>query len=408
MASCADGLFTLHIPNSDKRVVQNILTPGPNGITNEFSLIWQSFIPFQYHQVFQRGAYYAVEVVPNALAVISLNTLYFYDSNKAVGGCSFNEPDDPGNLELDWLEVQLKIFRDRGMQVWLTGHVPPSSSNYFPECYVRYVDLALKFQDTVVGHLYGHMNADHFFYVEAADLELDKDSPVNALKKGRDLYKSLLQEFALLPKSKKIDLDEYAIINVGPSVVPNPLPTFRIFTYNITGVDDAVVDGSPVQQMDTPKERLPEGSKASQCEEERYRDTWKCKLKFNPPSDPNAPSRSSKLWTPLGYAQYFIPKLEDADKVNHPRFKLEYTTFPAAMLRPAKGQNETEFRYPIPLKHLPKSIRKGEVKNKYFPYEMKDLTVGSWMDLARKLGDMSSSNSTHLRKKFRQFMYLEL
>lgn len=35
----------------------------------------------------------------------------------AVGGCSFNEPDDPGNLELDWLEVQLKIFRDRGMQV---------------------------------------------------------------------------------------------------------------------------------------------------------------------------------------------------------------------------------------------------------------------------------------------------
>jgi hypothetical protein len=35
----------------------------------------------------------------------------------AVGGCEFREPDDPGNLQFDWLEVQLKMFRQRGMQV---------------------------------------------------------------------------------------------------------------------------------------------------------------------------------------------------------------------------------------------------------------------------------------------------
>lgn len=71
----------------------------------------------------------------------------------AVGGCEYREPDDPGNLQLDWLEVQLRTFRQRGMQVpctttlsgicsepyfnqkvWLTGHVPPSPGNYFPEC----------------------------------------------------------------------------------------------------------------------------------------------------------------------------------------------------------------------------------------------------------------------------------
>ena len=83
-------------------------------------------------------------------------------------------------------------------QVWLSGHVPPSSRNYFPECvsalrlhsrgvertltflqYVRYVELSLRFQDTILGHLYGvstvryfvrlsliadrgqHMNMDH-------------------------------------------------------------------------------------------------------------------------------------------------------------------------------------------------------------------------------------------------------
>ena len=35
----------------------------------------------------------------------------------AVGGCEYREPDDPGNLQFDWLEVQLKMFRQRGMQV---------------------------------------------------------------------------------------------------------------------------------------------------------------------------------------------------------------------------------------------------------------------------------------------------
>lgn len=76
-----------------------------------------------------------MDVIEDALAVVSLNTLYFYDSNKgqssplvtfgqsvtdfylAVGGCIMKEPEDPGNLQLDWLEVQLKLFRSRGMQV---------------------------------------------------------------------------------------------------------------------------------------------------------------------------------------------------------------------------------------------------------------------------------------------------
>lgn len=75
------------------------------------------------------------------------------------------------------------------------------------------------------------------------------------------------------------------------------------------------------------------------------------------------------------------------------------------MLRPGEGQNETEFQYLIPLKNLPKSIQKGEIKKKYFPYEMKDLTVGSWMDLARRLGDIKENG---LRKKFKQLMYLEV
>jgi hypothetical protein len=34
-----------------------------------------------------------------------------------VSGCPFKDPNDPGNLQFDWLEVQLKEYRNRGMQV---------------------------------------------------------------------------------------------------------------------------------------------------------------------------------------------------------------------------------------------------------------------------------------------------
>ncbi len=38
----------------------------------------------------------------------------------AVGGCEYREPDDPGNLQFDWLEVQLKMYRKRGVQVHIS------------------------------------------------------------------------------------------------------------------------------------------------------------------------------------------------------------------------------------------------------------------------------------------------
>ena len=48
------------------------------------SSIWRSFVPFPAYQVFQRGGYFSVEVIPNSVAVISLNTMYFYDSNTGM------------------------------------------------------------------------------------------------------------------------------------------------------------------------------------------------------------------------------------------------------------------------------------------------------------------------------------
>ena len=116
--------------------------------------IWSDFIPAEDYHVFQRGAYFAIDVIPDKLAVISLNTLYWYDANKGeallvqalkainhadvtcwllwalflrtvVDGCK-DGSNEPGALEFDWLEVQLDSFRERGMQV---GCVEKKSDN---------------------------------------------------------------------------------------------------------------------------------------------------------------------------------------------------------------------------------------------------------------------------------------
>lgn len=97
------------------------------------------------------------------------------------------------------------------------------------------------------------------------------------------------------------------------------------------------------------------------------------------------------------------------EKLKAPKWKLEYTTFSRAALHPEAGP------VPIPLKELPKSLREKETETaagtdavkdgaKYLAYELGDLTIGSWLGLARRLGDESGEEAT-LRKRFRKFMY---
>ncbi|KAH9936952.1 Metallo-dependent phosphatase-like protein [Amylocystis lapponica] len=390
----------------------NIMMPGPNSVTNEFSSIWRSFIPFESYQVFQRGGYYSVEVIPGSLAVISLNTMYFYDANKAVGGCEYTDPEDPGNLQFDWLEVQLEIFRGRGIQVWLSGHVPPSSENFFPECYVRYVELSLRYQDTIVGHLFGHMNTDHFFFLDAEAITVpnllvaNSDNEAEFLK-HKELYKSLLKDFAALPNdSHNISYDNYGVVNVAPSVVPNPyLPSFRIFTYNTTG-EPYKPHLADADARSGHERRHRNNSMNSACARPEDRDTWNCQLSQPWHSHASSPSRTNMLWSPLGYAQFYLPALNStgATKKHPPKYKLEYLTHPLSLVYPPISEAEPTFHYPIPLRHLPRSLRKGPVsESKYAPYGLADLTIPSWTELAQRL---AQGGEKKLRRRFRKYMYM--
>ena len=82
-----------------------------------------------------------------------------------------------------------------------------------------------------------------FFFVEASDLYFSSDNllrheDVHAVARNK-LYDTLLEDFAVFRKSpKRLNLDDYGVVMVSPSVVPNPyLPSFRIFSYNITAAE---------------------------------------------------------------------------------------------------------------------------------------------------------------------------
>lgn len=97
-----------------------------------------------------------------------------------------------------------------------------------------------------------------------------------------------------------------------------------------------------------------------------------------------------------------MPNLDEANKTHKPVFELEYVTFPVEMLAPQELQED---EYPIPLRHLPESLKEAAAegsKSKYAPYKMEDLTIGSWVQLARKLAD---EKKQQLRRRFKKYMY---
>ena len=223
----------------------NILFPGPNAVTKEYVSIWQDHIPEYEFHTFEQGGYYVKEILPNKLAAMSLNTLYFYDNNKAVDGCvktkKKSKEVDPGTAQLDWLEVQLDLFRQRGMQVHLLGHVPPTAGNYFGRCYRRYTDIVLRFQDTIVGQHFGHMNTDAFFIQEDEEAltsdQLEDEEAMDAEQvhvEEDGLPGDLKQDYSTLPGKGRTNEDFYSVFYIAPSIIPTYYPSIRLWTYNTT------------------------------------------------------------------------------------------------------------------------------------------------------------------------------
>ncbi|KAJ0385786.1 hypothetical protein COL922a_005691 [Colletotrichum nupharicola] len=264
----------------------NILRPGPNKWLGYYSEIWKRFIPEEQRHSFGFGGWFYVEVIPNKLAVISLNTLYFFDRNAGVDDCQ--QPSEPGFKQMEWLRVQLQFLRERGMKAILMGHVPPartdSKKNWDETCWQKYNLWMRQYRDVVVGSLYGHMNIDHFIVHDTKDMDIDVlsgfavDDDVGReafedeleIQSAADYLQELREGWSKLPNVSKALLDEadavgpekkkkkkgkkkpskdlggkyaerYHLSLIGPSIVPNYFPTIRVMEYNISGLENAAV-----------------------------------------------------------------------------------------------------------------------------------------------------------------------
>ncbi|KAL2118945.1 hypothetical protein VTJ04DRAFT_5904 [Mycothermus thermophilus] len=305
------GLVDLDVPivptfGNNDILPHNILLPGPNRMLTEYTAIWRHFIPEEQRHSFEFGGWFLVDVIPNHLAVVSLNTLYFFDRNAGVDGCA--DHTQPGYKQMEWLRVQLQFLRERGMKAILMGHVPPartpSKALWDETCWQRYSLWVDRFRDVVVGGLFGHMNIDHFLIGDREDVKMDyligqpeeigglrrrlamddDDNDGVSIQGVDDYFLELRAQWAKLvpppreprkkggngeeppaetenvkggnkkkkkkgkkkrPKKKPDPKDpwgeRYHLSLVSPSVVPTYFPSLRVYEYNITGLENAMV-----------------------------------------------------------------------------------------------------------------------------------------------------------------------
>ncbi|OIW35540.1 hypothetical protein CONLIGDRAFT_651543 [Coniochaeta ligniaria NRRL 30616] len=403
----------------------NILLPGPNKWLKYYTDIWRHFIPEEQRHSFEFGGWFYVEVIPNKLAVFSLNTLYFFDRNAGVDDCT--TPSEPGYKQMEWLRIQLQFLRSRGMKAILMGHVPPArteSKKLWDEtCWQKYTLWLQQYRDVVTGGIFGHMNIDHFMLQdtkdvdigvvtgsstefgarEAMDDELSAESTADYLQELRIGWSNLVKPTSggagdeghkkgKKPKKPRDPWAErYQLSLVGPSIVPNYFPTLRVVEYNISGLENAAVwssaiksisDASPIEEDEERNLELRdlsevEASKKGDKKQGRKKKHHK-KPKDKKPKDPNlvipqppaetsppGPAYSPQPLTLTGYTQYFA----NLTHINND-------------LTPDDGGDEnTE-----PKKSKPKPrefVFEVEYRTKDDKlYKLEDLTVGSFVKLA--------------------------
>ncbi|KAG9024164.1 Endopolyphosphatase [Tulasnella sp. JGI-2019a] len=134
------------------------------------------------------------------------------------------------------------------------------------------------------------------------------------------------------------------------------------------------------------------------CTRKKNRDKEECLLKGPRHAHKSSPSRRNGLWSPLGYTQFVIPDLDGHKRSDPPKYEIEYMTYPLASLAPPSN-------WPVPQHLLPESLRNlteipTNMTSVHAPFGLKDLTIPSWIKLARKL-----SKKKKLFKKFKTFMY---
>ncbi|KAI1435343.1 Endopolyphosphatase [Xylaria sp. CBS 124048] len=434
----------------------NILLPGPNNILQTYGDIWSPFIPEAQRNSFQFGGWFYVEVVPDRLAVVSLNTMYFFDRNAGIDDCV--QPSEPGYKHFEWLDVQLNSLRARGMKAILVGHVPPARTPgkqlWEESCWQKYTLWLQQYRDVVVTSLYGHMNIDHFLFQDTKDIDLrlldglakNKATKRETMGDGfsiqsrTDYLKELRDDWSKLPNPGVLEDDSsiggqtgkgkkkknkyggkwaerFQLTLISPSVVPNYFPTIRVFEYNITGLEnsptwvDATRAGAlngTLTRDEPPKVGELKRRQDHNLEIEKKKKEKGGKGKKTPPKNPNlhvpaapvkgtlpGPAYRPQSLSLLGYTQYYANLTEINNDIPS---ELEGDSMWSWAWKPGKYLGKTpQHRKPQPRKF------QFEVEYNTFDdkiYKLKDLTVKNLVKLAYRIGQVSSKSIAQVSDGF--------
>jgi endopolyphosphatase len=221
--------------------------------------------------------------------------------------------------------------------------------------------------------------------------------------------------------------ERFSVAHVSPSVVPNYFPTLRVFEYNITGLENTImmpVRSRPLDRTNPPASQLPieysdfsddEGwiqdveaivkiKEKENTHAAKTKKPKKYKFKIPPPPDksaPPGPAYSPQTFTLKGYAQYFanlthinndfVAQSHSIGQETHDNttiFGLDIEDGQIELQRWKEGKHKNHQGKKPKNKPHPKKF-KFEVEyntthDKLF--KLKDLTVRSYIDLARRIG----------------------
>ena len=225
-----------------------------------------------------------------------------------------------------------------------------------------------------------------------------------------DLYSS----YAALPSAGQMKLEDFCIVHTGPSVIPTYLPSLRIWNYNVTHSEDRYKP-----QQESPKETIVPGRvftntkglwniwkvqtneminkgldlvrKRKDLVRKRKKKKKGKKRKPKRPIprllrhfSPNSPSRTNRYLSPLGYTQYYLP----IDQHDQPSWTIEYMTYPPEAIV-----------HLLP-KHLLPNTSDNSHRQLEAPYKMSDLTIPSWLSLAKLFVDDKKLWKGYVRKMY--------
>ncbi|OTB02109.1 hypothetical protein M426DRAFT_24988 [Hypoxylon sp. CI-4A] len=458
-----EGLVVPVVPTFGNNDIypHNILEPGPNKILKTYTDVWKNFIPEEQRHSFEFGGWFYVEVIPNKLAVFSLNTLYFFDRNAGVDDCA--QPSEPGYKLFDWLRVQLQFMRERGIKVILMGHVPPARTSgkqlWHETCWQKYTLWLQQYRDVIVGSMYGHMNIDHFLLQDTKEIDFSLlgTNPTQraniresmgedfSIESSKDYLMDLREEWAKLPdpiqgkdfeesgkkkkhkkgkknKGKKNKLggpfaERYQLTLISPSIVPNYFPTLRVFEYNITGLEDTPTWLSMTRTSEAKNPSLPDSEwhelelrsdpemEIDKKKKKKGKDKDGKKPSYPDLRIPDAPAKG----TPPGPAYYPQP-------LTLKGFTQYYANLTYLNNDIAEESIEDDDTSPLgwnPGKHEDKKPKHDKPKPKEFEfkveyttfddkiYKLKDLTVRSVLRLAHRIGQTSNAESKDLAENYK-------